>query len=122
MAKVFHVRAPASMSLATMNEKEIYKLVESEATNMLRQFPRQARPVGVNMVSVSQAGRAGVGGWAEWTRACCGSRNLIDDYIDPSPEELELAGRTIRPQQTHIESNFTIQTPSNLKMHGGGER
>jgi len=118
MAKVFHVRAPASMTLATMDEKEIYKLVETEAKKVLAQFPSQVRPVGVNMVSVSQA-RQDIGGWAEWTRACCGSRQLIDEYTDPTPEEIEAAGRTVRPQQAHIESSFTVQTPTNPATHGG---
>ena len=91
----------------------------AEATKMLAAFPRQVRPVGVNMISVSQARQTGGGGWAEWTRACCGSRNLIDEYTDPSPEELEAAGRAYRPQQAHIESTFTVQTPANVAMHGG---
>ena len=119
MAKVFHVRAPASVTLDKMDEKEIQKLVETEATKLLAQFPRQVRPVGVNMISVSQAQAGGGGGWAEWTRACCGSRQLIDEYTDPTPEEMEAAGRAYRPQQAHIESNFTVQTPANVAMHGG---
>ena len=118
MAKVFHVRAPRTMVLSTMDDKEIQRLVEAEAVRILAQFPEQARPVGVNIVSVSQLPQ-GVGGWAEWTRACCGQRDLIDEYVDPSPEELELAGRPYRPQVTHIETNFTVQTPTNPVMHGG---
>jgi hypothetical protein len=53
-------------------------------------------------------------------RACCGSRNQIDEYVDPTPEEIEAAGRPYRPQATHIESSFTVQTPANPVMHGGG--
>lgn len=123
MAKVFNVRAPASIDLAKMSEKEIYALVETESTKLLSSFPRQARPVGVNMVSVSQMPGSGAGdwgGWAEWTRACCGSRRLIDEYTDPTPEEMGAAGLAYRPQQrAHIESSFTIQTPANAAMHGG---
>ena len=118
MAKVFHVRAPKSMTLAKMDEAAIYKQVEAEATKTLKAMPEGARPVGVNAVMVSQLGQAG--GWAEWTRACCGSRNLIEEYTDPTPEELAVAGLTARPAAAHIESSLTIHTPSNLKMHGGG--
>jgi hypothetical protein len=32
---------------------------------------------------------------------------------------MELAGRAYRPQVNHIESSFTVQSPSNLAMHGG---
>ena len=121
MAKVFHVRAPKTLTLAKMDEASIYKLVESEATKALKQMPQAARPVGVNAVMLSQLGTGGIGGWAEWTRACCGSRNLIDEYVDPTPEELAVAGLAARPAATHIESSFTITTPSNLAMHGDAE-
>lgn len=117
MAKVFHVRAPKTMTLAKMDEASIYKLVEAEATKTLKQMAQAARPVGVNAVMVSQV--ADVGGWAEWTRACCGSRNLIEEYTDPTPEELAVAGLAARPAAAHIESSLTITTPSNLAMHGG---
>jgi hypothetical protein len=117
MAKVFHVRAPKTMTLAKMDEASIYKLVEAEATKSLKQMPQAVRPVGVNAVMLSQIGAGGGGGWAEWTRACCGSRALIDEYTDPTPEELAAAGLAARPVVKHIESSFTITTPSNLKMH-----
>lgn len=120
MSKVFHVRAPKSLALAKMDEASIYKLVEAEATKALRQMPQNVRPVGINAVLLSQVGTGG-GGWAEWTRACCGSRNLIDEYVDPTPEELATAGLAARPQVKHIESSFTITTPSNLAMHGEAE-
>jgi hypothetical protein len=120
MAKVFHVRAPKTMTLAKMDEASIYKLVEAEATKALKQMPQAARPVGVNAVMLSQIGAGG--GWAEWTRACCGSRNLIDEYVDPTPEELAVAGLATRPAAAHIESQFTVTTPSNLAMHGGAKK
>jgi len=116
MAKVFHVRAPKTMSLVKMDEASIYKLVEAEATKALKQMPQAARPVGINAVMLSQLG-SGADGWAEWTRACCGSRTLIDEYVDPTPEELAVAGLAARPAATHIESSFTVTTPSNLAMH-----
>ena len=117
MAKVFHLRAPETVSLHKMDEKAIQKLVETEVGKVLEQIVKQARPVGVNMVTVSQMPR-GADGWAEWTRACCGSRELIDQYVDPSPEDMEHAGRLYRPSVDHIESTFTVQTNANPAMHG----
>ena len=95
MAKVFHVRAPKTLTLAKMDEASIYKLVEEEATKSLKNMPQNARPVGVQCRDAQPDWRRG--GWAEWTRACCGSRNLIDEYLDPDPEELAVAGLAARP-------------------------
>jgi hypothetical protein len=117
MAKIFHVRAPHTVKLASMSEQDITKLVEAEATKTLGAFPPNARPVGVNSVRVSQD----VGGWAEWTRACCGSRNRIDEYVDPVRGDWEapsaLPGAPSPAE--HIESSFKIQTPAHLAAHGG---
>lgn len=121
MAKVFHVRAPTTVSLHKMDEKDIHKLVAEEVDKVMAHFPPSARPVGVSMVNVSQL-PAGADGWAEWTRACCGKGNQIDEYVDPTPEEIENAGRDYRPQRAHIESSFTVQTIANPVMHGPGAK
>jgi hypothetical protein len=118
MSKIFHVHAPHTMKLHSMSGRDVEKLVESEATKALAAFPQAARPVGVNSVRVSQAN----GGWAEWTRACCGSRNQIDDYTDPVRGEWEGITNAIGAPSPfeHVESSFKVQDLSNPAMHGGG--
>ena len=96
MAKVFHVRAPDSLAVGKMDEAAINRHVEAEVGKVLSQFAQTARPVGVNMVSVSQLAGGG-GGWAEWTRACCGSRHLIDEYTEPDSPGNRRGGPRLPP-------------------------
>lgn len=117
MAKVFHVRAPKTMTLGKMQEAEISRFVEAEAGKTLDQFPSAVRPVGYNAVTMSQLPTADFGAWAQWSRACCDRRKDIDDYSDPIREELELETAQIRPTRGHIESHFAVQELVRKEMH-----
>src|SRR5258705_5239771 len=109
MSKIVRFRAPQSMKLQSMNPKEIEQLVESEVSKAMAKIPHDSRLVGVNAVSVDAARATGGGGWAEWTRACCGSRNQIEEYTDPVREEMVALETAARSGNVHVESQFIVE-------------
>ncbi len=115
MGKEYRFAAPESMQLHRMSAKEIEQTVRRHATEALERMPDGIRPSGVNRVvldatSTRRPGSGDWGGWAEWTRACCGSRTLIDDFDDPVISEIELAGSPVaaRLSAAHFESQLRL--------------
>jgi len=123
MAKKFNIRAPKSVKLHEMDEKEIQEMVKKEATRMLDSFPKEYRPIGVNAVTVESlvpGTRQDVGVWAQWERACCGSRDKIAEFTDPVINEIE-PGDTVMSEKllnTHFESQMRVVRLENPEMHG----
>lgn len=121
MTKYYQLRAPASMSLEKMSDPEIDKMVADQADRMLEALPDELRPVGVQGVvldSVKAGTAAAPGVWAQWTRACCDKRKRIEDFREPITEEMMEAAKALRPASyEHIESQLSIQTLSNPRMH-----
>lgn len=121
MAKYYQLRAPASMSLEKMSEKEIDKMVAQRADQVLESLPDDFSLVGVQgvvMDSVTPGTAQAPGVWGQWTRACCDKRKRIDDFIEPVTEEMMTAAKSMRPASyEHIESQLSIQTLANPKMH-----
>jgi hypothetical protein len=123
MAKKFNVRAPESVKLHEMDEKEIAEMVKKEATRMLDSFPKEYRPIGVNVVTVESivpATKNGAGVMALWERACCSSRDKIAEFTDPVIREIE-PGETVMSEKllgTHYESQMRVIRLENSAMHG----
>lgn len=122
MAKTLRIRAPKSMKLHQLSEKEVEKFITKEASRMLEAMPRDIRPVGVNAVSIDSLVKgtaADPGVWAQWTRACCDKRRDIDDYVDPVVSQFDPGVLTDNPGMAdeHIESQLRIQTLSYPAMH-----
>lgn len=119
MSKILRVRAPKSMTLHKMGQHEIEKLVTEEASKAMSRLPEEFRPVGVNAVSIDQ--RMDVGGWAEWTRACCDKRHLIDEFTDPVRGEINQLETHARNAAEHIESTFIVEDNSAPHISGKGK-
>jgi hypothetical protein len=124
MAKTLQIRAPKSMKLHEMSDKEVEKFVTKEAARMLEAMPKDIRPVGVNAVSIDSVVKgtsAEPGFWAEWTRACCDKRKSIDDYVDPVVSQFDPGVLTTNPAvaNEHIETQMRVQTLSYPAMHKG---
>ncbi len=129
MSKEYRVTPPESMSLERMSPREIQGIVEEHATRMLESMPEGFRPTGVNRVVLDRAiGRGGGlggpgdwGGWAEWTRACCGSRALIEDFEDPLIDELESPGSQVlrKVGGVHVESQLRVVDLEDPATHIG---
>lgn len=110
MARVIRLTAPNSMRLAEMSKDEISRQVSVLADRALR-LAGDNKVVGVSAVSLGQVAKMGtVELWAQWTRSCCGSRQRIEDYADPTPEDYGIA-EGVLPQsiaKTHVESSMHI--------------
>ncbi len=121
MAKYYQFRAPASIALDKMSDREIEKLVAEQSDRMLKALPEEFRPVGVQGIvldSIREPTAIEGGVWAQWTRACCDKRKRIDEFREPITEELMEAAKALRPASyEHIESQLSIQALSNPKMH-----
>ncbi|HWL37213.1 MAG TPA: hypothetical protein VNQ77_13600 [Frankiaceae bacterium] len=122
MARIVQLRMPESERLLDMAPEEIERLVEEHADRALENLPEGIRPVGVNAVSLD-ALRPGTSGefgvWAEWTRACCGKRDLIDEFEEPVIEDFSSPVARVHEgvRGTHVESVFRKVTLENPKMH-----
>jgi hypothetical protein len=109
MSSIVRLRAPESWALHKMHQQEIEKLVTAEAERMLDAMPTDLRLVGVNAVSVDQKA-ADVDVWAQWTRACCGSRARIEEFVDPVLGDISALTTTIKgATDQHFESHLTVQ-------------
>ena len=121
MAKYYQLRAPASISLQKMSEKEIDEMVKERADKALASLPDEFSLVGTQgiiMDSITPGTSAEAGVWAQWTRACCDKRKRIEDFVEPITEDMMNVAKSLRPQSfEHIESQLSIQTLSNPKMH-----
>ncbi|BBY65528.1 hypothetical protein [Mycolicibacterium helvum] len=108
MAKVVRLNAPASMRVTEMPKEEIERHVAGLADRAL-DLAGENRFVGVNAVALGQiAGDTTV--WAQWTRACCGSRQRIDDYTDPVAEDYGITPGVLPESiaRGHLESHFQV--------------
>ena len=115
MAKILNLQAPKSMSLHTMRAEEIEQHVSKLADEALERGLGGGRPVGVNAIALGQmipVGGQDLGGWAEWTRACCSNRAQIADFTDPVIDEFEREGSPLIEQLSgqHVESQMRIVT------------
>ena len=122
VAREFRVRPPDSIAIHKMSSKEVASLVEKHAARRVRDFPESARPVGVNRVVLDSrfgGGGSEIGGWAEWTRACCGSRELIEDWEDPLIDMIEREGSVLHAKlgSQGFESQMRIVEFENPEMH-----
>lgn len=123
MSKTLRIRAPKSMKLHAMSEREVEKYIAEEAGRMLDAMPRDIRPVGVNKVAIDSLVKgtaADAGVWAQWTRACCDKRDRIDDFVDPVMQEFDQEASLTRPElaNEHVESQMRVQTLAYPAMHG----
>jgi hypothetical protein len=126
MSKEYRVTPPESMPLEQMSPREIEGIVAEHATRMLESMPEGFRPTAVNRVVLDRAiggggGGGGDWGWAEWVRACGGSRALIDDFEDPLIDELEVAGSPVlrKVGGMHAESQLRIVYLEDPPTHQG---
>lgn len=106
--KTVSLNAPNSMKLDKMSANEIASYVAKEADKFLAAMPEGLRPVAINTVSLNKASDPGV--WAQWTRACCDKRKLIDDFEDPLARDFgigEVAGLGTRID-SHAESQLRV--------------
>jgi len=115
MAKVLNLQAPKSMSLREMRAEEVERYVSKLADDALDRGLEGLRPVGVNAVALGQrvpGTAAAPGVWAEWTRACCNRRDMIEDFVDPVIDQFERDGSPVAQQLAgqHLESQMRIQT------------
>ena len=122
MARVINIRAPKSMQLRTMNAKEIEAQVSKLSDQTLEHLPKEARPVGVNAIAVSQVvpgTRSEQGFWAEWTRACCDRRDVIADFVDPVIDQFEIPASPFATELggMHVESQMRIVELEHPTLH-----
>jgi hypothetical protein len=96
------------MRLTEMPAEEIERYV-AELGDRALDLAGDNRVVGVNAVSLGQLS-SDVGVWAEWTRSCCGSRQRIDDYVDPTPEDYGIAEGVLPDALAgaHLESQMQV--------------
>lgn len=124
MSRAISIRAPKSLALLKVSPKEIEQYVEGVSTRVLESLPEGVRPAGINMVKMEQV-IAGTnqtpGGWAEWTRACCGKRHLIDDFVMPSVDEMRYLESPLlsRAGADHAEVQLRVVTMEYPEKHRG---
>jgi hypothetical protein len=127
MPQEYRITPPESMALERMSPREIERIVTEHASRVIESIPEGFRPTEVNRVVLDRAiGRPGGGagdwgGWAEWTRACCGSRALIDDFQDPLIDEIEVAGSPVlrKVGGIHVESQLRVVDLIDPETHIG---
>ena len=113
MSKTVKFHNASGAPLHKMSEKEIRQLVIKQADKMLDSIPKEIRISGVNSVQLESSLKeaADIGGWAQWTRACCDKRNRIEDFTDPVIPELGILNPGLEKilHQNHFDSNLTIK-------------
>ena len=113
MSKTLNFKTPDHVNLHKMTEKEITEMVTKEADNMLKNLPKDLDISEVNSVRLQSNLKqvADIGAWAEWTRACCNRRSIIEDFTDPAINELRVDDPAIEKAifQNHFDSNFSIR-------------
>lgn len=97
------------MRLTEMPKKEIERYVAEMADKAL-DLVGDNRVVGVNAVAIGQVARDATEVWAQWTRACCGSRPRIDEYVDPVAEDYGIPSGVLPETiaSSHLESHFQV--------------
>lgn len=106
MVKVFEFAAPESIRLTELSPAEAEKAAAALAEDALDRFS-DLTPVGVNVLALSS--KAGdVGGWVQWTRACCDKRRRIEEFEEPLLREVDSTGIGLpsRVQEVHFESQL----------------
>lgn len=122
MSRAISIRAPKSMELQKTSPEKIEKYVEELSEKALSALPPDVRPVGVNMVKLDQI-VAGTnlepGVWVEWTRACCGHRNRIDDFVMPSVDEIrhQESASLVQAGEQHAEVQLKVITLEYPRQH-----
>lgn len=113
MSKTIKLQNASGIALHKMSENEIRQLVMKQADKMLDSIPKEIRVAGVNSVQLESSLKevAEVGGWAQWTRACCDKRNRIEDFTDPILPELGISNPALERvlHQNHFDSNLSIK-------------
>jgi hypothetical protein len=127
VARTLNLKAPDSIRLMEMGRQEVEKHVAEHAERVLDSLSDVARPIGVNAVSLNQTlpgTGADPGFWAEWTRACCGSRAKIEDFSDPVIEQFERPDSPVVKELAgeHLESQMRIQELEHPTKHVRGEQ
>ena len=94
------------------------------AESALDSLETGSRPIGINAVSLSQrlpGTAAEPGFWAEWTRACCDRRRVIEDFEDPLIEQFEREGSHVTRQLKgeHLESQLRVLELEHPTEHVG---
>ncbi|MET0635660.1 MAG: hypothetical protein ABWZ25_06505 [Chitinophagaceae bacterium] len=113
MAKTINLKLDSSKVLHKMDEKEIREMVINQADAMLKSLPKDLKVSEVNSVRLQSSLKevADIGVWAQWTRACCDRRRLIEDFEDPRVIELGIENPALEKAvfQNHFDSNFSIK-------------
>ena len=113
MSKTIKFQNASGVALHKMSENEIRELVIKQADRMLESIPHEIRIAGVNSVQLESSLKdaADIGGWAQWTRACCDKRNRIEDFTDPILPELAITDPGLEKllHQNHFDSNLSIK-------------
>ena len=130
MSKTINLKTTDDVVLHKMTEEQIRQMVIKQADEMLKSVPKDLRISEVNSIKLESNLRqvAEIGGWAEWTRACCDKRRFIEDFVDPQIHELGITDPRIEKTvfQNHFDSNLSfkkITEPESLqKMKLGGKK
>lgn len=113
MSNTVTFRNTSGKALHKLSEKEIRAMVMKQADRMLNTIPKDIRVGDVSAVQLeSSTKQAAVDGvWAQWTRACCDKRRLIDGFTNPVNPELAITkpemGRALH--QDHFDANLSIR-------------
>lgn len=104
MAHVFQFKAPDSLELGRDPERDLEAYAKDMAERSLEVLGDNV-PIGINAVSVA---KPDVEVWVQWTRACCDSRQRIEDFEEPVVADLDVAVTKlpVRMHNTHIESQL----------------
>jgi hypothetical protein len=128
MSKTIKLKTADDVVLHKMSEEAIREMVIKQADEMLKSLPKELRVSQVNSVQLESNLKqvADIGGWAQWTRACCDRRRLIEDFEDPLIDELRIETTGVEKAlfQNHFDSNFSIRKvtePESLKKIKAGK-
>lgn len=113
MSKTVKLHNASGIPLHRMSEEEIRELVTKLSEGILDSIPKVIRVAEVNSVKVESTLKesADYGVWAQWTRACCDKRDRIEEFTDPSNEELGITNSSLEKavHQNHFDSNLSIR-------------
>jgi hypothetical protein len=129
MSKTFKLTTSNDVSLHKMTETQIRDMVIKQADSMIKNLPKDLKLSEVNSVQLESNRRemADIGGWVQWTRACCDRRKIIENFVDPAIDELKIHNPAIEKLlfQNHFDSNLSfkqITEPESLKKIKGDNK
>jgi hypothetical protein len=104
MARVFEFKAPESFTLEDMTAERLEEHAKGLGERALEALGDTA-PVGVNAVAIT---RTDVEVWVQWTRACCDTRERIEEFDEPVVLDFESSAVRLpaRLHGTHLESQL----------------